>query len=214
VIARDRYNALFARGDSTDRIEFFSDAVFAIAMTLLVLDIRLPDIKASQLNHELHELLPQMFAYALSFLVISLNWISHHRKFRVITGFDDTLTRLNLLLLFLIAFLPFPTSVLSNYASQTSAVVLYAGTSAAIAGSQVLILWHARRADLLDRTVDTGVYRLMMYDGVVSPFVFTVSIGIAFISPAAAMYSWIAMAPLSRLAAWWAGRSDPARTAS
>lgn len=203
-----RYAALFGRGDSTDRIEFFSDAVFAIAMTLLVLDIRLPDIKADQLSHELHELLPQMFAYALSFLVISLNWISHHRKFRVITGFDDTLTRLNLLLLFLIAFLPFPTSVLSNYASQTSAVVLYAATSAAIAGSQVLILWHARLANLLDASVDRGVYRLMVYDGLVSPFVFTVSIGIAFASPAAAMYSWIAMAPLSRIANWWANRSD------
>ncbi|MCW2798879.1 MAG: hypothetical protein JWQ70_351 [Aeromicrobium sp.] len=213
MIARDRYNALFARGDSTDRIEFFSDAVFAIAMTLLVLDIRVPDIKGRDLNGALHDLLPQMFAYALSFLVISLNWIAHHRKFRVIIGFDNTLTRLNLLLLFLIAFLPFPTSVLSNYASQPAAVILYAATSAAIAGSQVLILWHARRANLLDKSVDTGVYRLMMYDGVVSPFVFTISIGIAFISTDAAMYSWIAMAPLSRFASWWAGRRDTVATA-
>jgi uncharacterized membrane protein len=211
VTTKARYASLFGRGDSTDRIEFFSDAVFAIAMTLLVLDIRLPDIKADQLNHELRELLPQMFAYALSFLVISLNWISHHRKFRVIVGFDDVLTRLNLLLLFLIAFLPFPTSVLSKFGSQTSAVVLYAGTSAAIAGSQVLILWYARRAGLLDASVDRGVYRLMVYDGLVSPLVFLVSIGIAFVSPVSAMYSWIAIAPLSRLASWWSNR-DRAET--
>ncbi|MCW2751446.1 MAG: hypothetical protein JWR83_2556 [Aeromicrobium sp.] len=208
MIARDRYNAVFARGESTDRIEFFSDAVFAIAMTLLVLDIRLPDINKGQLNHALHDLLPQMFAYALSFIVISVNWVSHHRKFRVITGFDDTLTRLNLLLLFLIAFLPFPTSVLSKFGSQTSAVVLYAATSAAITGSQLLILWYARRAGLLDTSVDRGIYRVMVGNGIVAPVVFVISAGIAFVSPAAAMYSWIAIAPLSWIVDWQTGRSE------
>jgi len=77
---RERQQKLFGRGEGTDRIAFFSDAVFAIALTLLVLDIRLPEgLADGELWDALRELWPQFFAYVLTFAVLGINWITHHR---------------------------------------------------------------------------------------------------------------------------------------
>lgn len=197
----DRYRALLAAGNSTERIEFFSDAVFAIAMTLLVLDIRVPDVPDGDLGAALADLTPKYFAYALSFVVIGINWAGHHRRFRVITGFTRRLVQVNLLLLLLVAFVPFPTTVLSEYGEVTAAVVLYAATVAAIGGVQAWLWVEARRAGLLRTDVDRGVYRYVLRNILVIVAVFAASIVIALIGqPLAAMYSWIAIWPLSKIA--------------
>lgn len=208
MTATDRYQALFGRGDSTERIEFFSDAVFAIAMTLLVLDIGIPQVDDADLGGALREVWPEFFAYALSFALIAGSWASHHRKFRVITGYDDILTRLNLVLLFLIAFLPFPTSVLSEYGDETPAVVLYAVTVGSINVMHLAIFMYARRAGLLDDSVDDGICRVIVRNGLVAPIVFAVSVAITFVSPLAAMLSWIALAPLSAVVGRFADAKD------
>jgi uncharacterized membrane protein len=195
---RDRYRALFERGESTERIEFFSDAVFAIAMTLLVLDIRLPSSAHDNVAEGLVELVPEIFAYVLSFGLIALNWMSHHRKFRVITGFDTRLMQLNLLLLLLVAFLPFPTSVLAETEAQVGSVVLYAATVAAISLAQLALWVYARHASLLAPSVDRGVFRYLARSLIITPAVFLLSIVIAFVwAPDAAMYSWLLLIPAS-----------------
>ena len=198
---RDRYRAVFERGESTERIEFFSDAVFAIAMTLLVLDIRLPAGLGDDVAAGLAELVPEIFAYVLSFAIIALNWMSHHRKFRVISGFDTRLIQLNLLLLLLVAFLPFPTSVLAENRAQVASVVLYAATVAAISLAQLSLWVYARHAALLDESVDRGVFLYLARGLVVTPAVFLLSIVIALLwSPDAAMYSWLLLIPASIVA--------------
>ena len=194
---RDRYRALFERGESTERIEFFSDAVFAIAMTLLVLDIRLP-AGTENVAEALVELVPEVFAYVLSFALIGVNWMSHHRKFRVITGFDTRLIQLNLVLLLLVAFLPFPTSVLAETDAQVGSVVLYAATVGAISLAQLALWAYARHASLLDPSVDRGVFRYLARSLIITPAVFALSIVIALLwSPSAAMYSWLLLVPAS-----------------
>ena len=111
-----------------DRVLFFSDAVFAIAITLLVVDIRVPDIAGvvnaySQLNDARYKIL----GFAISFLVIGLFWMGHHRLFRYITALDRPLIFLNLLFLGTIAFLPYPTALLfASSTSQVAATVFYA----------------------------------------------------------------------------------------
>ncbi|MBG6056675.1 putative membrane protein [Cryobacterium sp. MP_M5] len=203
----DRYRALLAAGSGTERVEFFSDAVFAIAMTLLVLDIRVPDVPDGGLGEALVDLTPKFFAYALSFAVIGINWASHHRKFRVITGFTRRLVQINLLLLLLVAFVPFPTAVLSEYGEVTEAVVLYAATVAAISAVQAWLWVAARRAGLLHPAVDRGVYRYLLRNSLVSAVVLAASIVIALLGqPLAAMYSWILIWPLSFLAHRAGGR--------
>ncbi|WP_104180823.1 TMEM175 family protein [Arthrobacter sp. B0490] len=112
---------MLTRGASTDRTVFFSDAVFAIAMTLLVLDLEVPDgLQPDQVGAALVEQLPHFFSFALSFTVIGSAWMNHHRKVRVIVRYDFRLQVLNLLLLFFVALLPLPTNVLSEYGGTSS----------------------------------------------------------------------------------------------
>ena len=100
----------------TGRIEAFSDGVFAIAITLLVLEIAVPHAKEGEsLAEALRLLWPSYFAYALSFATIGIIWMNHHAMFRDIERHDHILLLLNLGLLLCIAFVPFPTAVLAAY---------------------------------------------------------------------------------------------------
>ena len=135
-------------GRELERIIFFSDAVFAIAITLLVLDIKVPakpatipkELVPAWLGDQLLALRSGYFSYALSFLVIGAFWAAHHRSFRYITGYDGRLIVLNTLLLMCVAFLPFPTAVLGQYGDMRIAVALYASTLAAVA-CFLLLIW-------------------------------------------------------------------------
>jgi hypothetical protein len=131
----------YDRGNDIDRVVFFSDAVFAIAMTVLALSLHLParttDAGVAQ---ALRDTLPSVYTYALSFAVVGLYWLAHHRMFRCIRRFDSTLLVLNLAALGTVAFTPFPTSVLGNHGNTTAAVVFYAATMGLLGGLMTL-LW-------------------------------------------------------------------------
>jgi uncharacterized membrane protein len=99
----------------TGRLEAFSDGVFAIAITLLVLELRVPDSGDGALWHALVHEWPQFAAYLTSFLVIGIMWVNHHSMFRQIVRADRGLLFLNLLLLLWTAALPFPTDLIARY---------------------------------------------------------------------------------------------------
>src|SRR6266550_3995813 len=123
-----------------DRVLFFSDAVFAIAITLLVVDIRVPAVVANA-SRELHDDRGKILSFAISFLVIGLFWMGHHRMFRYITALDRPLIFLNLLFLGAIAFLPYPTALLfAGNTRQPAAPAFYASCVAA-AGLLELVVW-------------------------------------------------------------------------
>src|SRR5215216_2503570 len=132
-----------------DRIIFFSDAVFAIVMTLLILDIQVPSIPADLVSTELPrqvlDLWPKFFSYVLSFLVIGTYWLAHHGTYRYIESYDRGLMWLNLLFLLTISFVPFPTALLGEYGEQQFAVVLYALSLAIPRLLLALIWWYAIR---------------------------------------------------------------------
>jgi uncharacterized membrane protein len=181
-----------AEGSDLDRAAAFSDAVFAIAMTILVLEVHVPDVPATQLGPELQRLLPAYLTFVLSFLVVGVIWLSHHRKFAVITRFNPTLLRLNLLMLLLVASLALPTAVLGRYGDQPLAVVLYAAFVAAI-GLLMSAMWgYAWRQHLTEPSVDRGVFRFVLIQSLIIPFTFLLSIPIAVTAGAtAAEYSWL-----------------------
>jgi uncharacterized membrane protein len=128
-----------AHHTDTSRLEAFSDGVIAIAITLLVLEIGVPHVDASgSLSRELLRLWPSYFGYAVSFLTIGVLWINHHAMLKDIGRTDHTLLVLNLILLMLIAFLPFPTAVLAEYMKDGgdelfAATMLYGGIFTLIA---------------------------------------------------------------------------------
>ena len=109
-----------------ERLIFFSDAVFAIAITLLALEIQLPVDATSLTNQQLFVSLmsiwPKYLSFFISFMVIGNFWIAHHRRYRFITRYDTRLLLLNLLVLMSIAFIPFPTAVLSENSNRTATI--------------------------------------------------------------------------------------------
>ncbi len=116
----------------TTRLEAFSDGVFAIAITLLIIEIHVPAPgHAETLGHELLRIWPSYLGYLTSFLTIGVMWINHHYVFELIARVDRTMLLLNTLLLMLIAFVPFPTAVLAQFIETDgarAAAVLYGAT--------------------------------------------------------------------------------------
>jgi len=114
----------------SERIEAFSDGVFAIAITLLVLEIRVPETEAGgRLLDVLPQIVPSVIAYATSFIVIGAFWTNHHETFRYIERSDTTFLALNVLYLMCIAFIPFSAALLARYLGRpgddTVAMVAY-----------------------------------------------------------------------------------------
>ena len=182
------------------RIVNFSDGVFAIVITLLVLDIRVPNIPEDLVSQELPsrilDLGPKFVSYVISFLVIAIYWQVHHRVFRPIRSYDRTLLWLNFLFLMTISFLPFPTSLLGEYSEEQLSVVFYAATAASASLLLVGISWYATTGHRLvaPESVDEELERRLRVQGLAVPVVFLLSIGISFFSPRAAMYSWLLLA--------------------
>lgn len=103
---------------STSRLEAFSDGVFAIAITLLIIEIKVPshdDLKNQSLMHYIWVQWPKYFAYVLSFLIIGIYWANHHYLFKLFKRTDHLFNLLNVFFLMAIAFLPYPTGVLGDY---------------------------------------------------------------------------------------------------
>jgi uncharacterized membrane protein len=179
-----------------DRLVAFSDGVFAIAITLLVLNLTVPQVAAKELGDNLRDLLPELFAYGLSFVVIGSYWMGHHQTFRSLLRVDRKLLWLNLAVLAFVALLPFPTEVLGKYGDTTLATVIYAGTLVAVGSLSVLLWWYINAAGL-NAPTDPAFVRLEILRGAVAPFVFAVSVPIALVDAAAAKLWWLALIPLN-----------------
>jgi uncharacterized membrane protein len=133
-----------AESAGMERIKFFSDAVFAIAITLLILNIALPAATSdSNLAHRLGTIWPEYVAFAFTFLLIGLRWLTHLIQFRYIRRYDYPLLGLNLGLLSAVAFLPFASRVLADYPNSRAASVLYAGSMTVAGLISTLLWWHA-----------------------------------------------------------------------
>jgi uncharacterized membrane protein len=155
-----------------NRLEAFSDGVFAIAITLLVLDIHVPDPSSGDLARELGAQWPSYVAYAVSFLTIGIIWINHHAMIRRLKAVDHEILILNLLLLLFVGLLPFTTALMAAYLKEGQgdhlAAAVYAGSfvlmSIAFASLQWLILF--RKAHLMVEPMDAGRRRTIIVRGV------------------------------------------------
>ncbi|MBV8949834.1 MAG: DUF1211 domain-containing protein [Actinobacteria bacterium] len=180
------------RGLDVDRLVFFSDAVFAIAMTVLVLSVKAPAVPGSQLGHALHQLVPSIWSYFLTFAVIGTFWLAHHRMFHYVREIDARTLQLNLALLALIAILPFPTDVLGRYGSRPLGTMVYAAAVAAAGGALSVLWWHISHAAglLRDDTPRSYIVHSQLRGASIT-VVFGLSIPIALWSPDVAKYVWI-----------------------
>ncbi len=120
-------------GVTTQRLEAFSDGVFAIAITLLILEVRLPPANGDSLSRRLSEAWPGYIAFVLSFLIIGIMWANHHANFHMIDRTTHGLVVANLFLLMCVSFVPFPTKILAEELrhaghDQTTAAVFHSAT--------------------------------------------------------------------------------------
>lgn len=187
-----------------ERLVFFSDAVFAIAITLLALEIRLPALGENPTNDQLFQALlalwPKYLSYAISFLVIGSFWLGHHRRFRLILRYDTRLLLLNILLLMGVAFIPFPTAVIGEYGNRT-ATIFYALVMT-IAGllNAAVWLYASHRNRLIEPSFTPQKRQHETKRVFILPVLFLFSIGLAFINDNLAKFSWLLIAVVLRLA--------------
>jgi uncharacterized membrane protein len=163
------------------RFANLSDAVFAIAMTLLVVTVGEPTVSAAKISSELRGLLPQIFAFFLTFAVISRYWLNHHEFVSFLTSVNQRLLRANLLYLALVAFLPFTTGLLGDYGSVAVVVAIYALNVAAISSMETVMFVVAHKGGLIERPLPPDVYRFAVFESLVPVAVFLISIPAAYI---------------------------------
>jgi uncharacterized membrane protein len=184
-----------------DEVEFsrvvaFSDGVFAIAITLLVLNLHVPEHlpPGEHVGDALWDQQGDLLAYGLSFAVIGRLWLVHHRFFGDITHFDGRMMGLNLLYLGFVVLIPFTTEVIGDHGDTTAGVIVYAVnlslTNFIGAG---MFLYAARSGLTLDRFLRYVEHPLRLRN-VAGGIIFALSIPVALWSPLAAILMWISLA--------------------
>jgi uncharacterized membrane protein len=187
------------------RVVAFSDGVFAIAITLLVLALEIPS-GLPDLGKELRDRGDEFFAYGLSFAVIGSLWIGHHRFFGDLKAFDGTLMRLNLLYLAFIALVPFSSSVLGSYNNNSAAVIVYSLNMVLISVAFSMQIVYAYRRDLMTEEAMRSRGGPLLAKSFIIPGVFAVSIPLALVNPDNVPWLWLALPILLRLGGAWERR--------
>jgi len=192
----DRLHPTVDMRRDVDRVTFFSDAVFAIAATLLALNLVLP-AHTHDIGGALRALWPRYLSLAITFLVIGTYWMAHHALFAVVVRYDRRLLWINLLLLMSVVVLPFTTSVLAEHGSHPLSVVVYACSVATTGLLVALLAWYAlTRGRFAASGLDPAFARFMTWRSLIVPGVFLASLPLAWLSTGAAELSWLAIVPL------------------
>ena len=190
----------------TGRLEAFSDGVFAVAITLLVLNIKIPGIDLppgklpgdTDLWHALGDEWPVLAAYITSFATIGIMWLNHHRLFQHIKRINTVLALLNLLLLLFIVFVPVPTALLAEYVNrpdQHAAAIVYSGTFFLTACCFNLLWRYASYHNrLIGKDVDSRAIQAISRQYLFGPLVYLIAFALAFVSTPATIIASFALA--------------------
>ncbi len=174
----------------TRRLEALVDGVLAIAITLLVIEIKVPLIhseESSDLADALIDLWPSYLAYAVTFFVVGAYWINHHRMFFLLRGVDHTFLILNIFCLMAIAIIPFPNAVVAEYVTDPAhrgvATALYGLAMFALSLVFNIVWWYAERKGLLRPEVDSAKVRKVLRSYGFGPVLFVIGTVVALWQP-------------------------------
>lgn len=185
---------------SAGRIEALSDGVFAIVLTLLVLEIKVPhivdDSSRAELGRALLSLASKFISWVISFVTVCVIWLNHHRLFKTMRRVDNGIFWWNGNLLLWTSFIPFPTALMGDYPGNRLAVSFYGLVMLLMALGFVLMRWHLlRRDDLLGAGVDRAAFRKgTVYSIVMGPVAYGVGMGLAWLSAPLAFLCYAAVA--------------------
>ena len=189
----------------TRRLEALVDGVFAIAITLLVLEIRVPIVDSARggdLAHALLDQWPSYVAYTITFFVVGAYWINHHRMFYLLRGVDHTFLILNIFCLMAIAIIPFPNAVVAEYlrdpAMRGVAAAVYGLAMFTLAVMFIVTFWYASLKGLFREGVDTAKVRKVLRSYAVGPVIYLLGIVLSGWAPLAVLIVYFLM-PLGYL---------------
>ena len=198
-----------------DRLNAFSDGVFAVAITLLVLNIETPKLSEGTDDDALwsavKDLAPDVYAYFLAFAVIGLFWYGHAAMLSHLQRTSGPLVVLNLVLLSLIALLPFTTSLIGGFGDSKVALSVFALNLGAAAMADSLMDQVAMRSELYVPGEEPD-RRTLTISGILRPLVFLLSIPLAFIDPTVAEFFWLTLFIVPDVAEWIARRMETAES--
>ena len=173
----------------TNRIEALSDGVFAIVMTLLVIELSVPlvsKLKASvELGGMLLEMWPKFFAFAISFLVLGIFWFTHHSQFHFIKRSNGMFVWINILFLLSVAFIPFSTALIGEYHIYSKLAVVFWGINGFLCLLMLNIIWWYASANkrLISKKAEPQNIKSFQISLIMSAAVFLPAIGLVFINP-------------------------------
>jgi uncharacterized membrane protein len=179
---------------SKNRIEALTDGIFAVVMTILILDISIPQISSNsaiggiaagtELLKGLFDLWPKILSFGISFVILAIYWMAHHRQFNYVKHLNRTLIWINIMFLMATCILPFSTSLLAQYREQEISILLYGGNSIIIASLLYIQWWyvttshHSKLVDEnLDHIIKTTLSRRLLF-GII---VYLIAIEISFV---------------------------------
>lgn len=191
------------RGEEPDfgRVAFFTDAVFAIALTLLVLDLRLPAMsgdpdRPSSMLGALDDLIPKFVSFGVAFILLALYWRGNHAFFTRLARYDHKYVSIVLVYLAAVAFLPFPTSLIGEFEANPISGVLFAVSLAMVSGLETLLTWHAQHAGLFRVPMPPQLFKWELIGSLVPFAMFIGTIPLAFVTPTVMLFSWLAISPI------------------
>jgi TMEM175 potassium channel family protein len=184
----------------TVRLEAFSDGVLAIAITLLILDVRIPN--GDHVGHELRAAWPHYLAYITAFLTIAVMWANHHDLFKLVDATDRGLMFVNSLLLASISFLPFPTSVLAEHmrdsgANRQAALLAYGSTMVVVAICYNIFWRYVRARGLLRADIAPHAITEISRAYSLAPFLYLAAMPLSYFA------AWLSIAVWIGLAIFW-----------
>jgi uncharacterized membrane protein len=185
-----------------DRVAFFSDALYAIAMTLLIVGIEVPDLPddvgddPAALWAAIGEQLPGLFAFFLAFYLLSRFWVAHHAFVSSLAAYNRALISMNMFYLAFVASLPFTSGLIGRYFSNPVSVALFATTLFVISSMETVMFWYAHRAGLLRIPLTPAVFRAGLANSTLPSVLFLISIPLAFVSSLLATLLWLLAIPI------------------
>ena len=182
---------------SKQRLEAFTDGVYAIVITLLILDIRIPEVAPADLPRALVSMLPQVFTYVLSFFVVALYWFSHHRVAQQVKLIDGTFVWLNMVWLLFVTVMPFPTALLGRYPLQPLPTAIY-GIDLILANVTgfVITAYMKSHPELCHRSIDQPLFRRQVPIYVFTNGAYVAAVALAWYEP------WVSYVLYAAVLAW------------
>jgi TMEM175 potassium channel family protein len=183
------------------RLEAFTDGVYAIVITLLILSIRIPDVQPASLGPALVKMLPQVLTYVLSFFVVGLYWFAHHRVAQLIKKIDGVFIWLNMIWLLFVTVMPFPAALLGRYPLQGIPIAIY-GIDLVLANITgfIILVYMAKHPELCTLAVDSAMLRSQVPIYALTNGTYVVAIAFAWFAP------WLSYGLYALVLLWLATR--------